>query len=131
MSKLLPVIERQHNSICVNEVIVHFVRYGSHIARVAWRTAKQRRRNTMAESEQQSFRDLLAFIGAALAPNADVDAAELEQRLQDAQPSFLNLLQHKANRTRACVHPVSERAFASQRRDKEHFLAGPTCLPAQ
>lgn len=41
-----------------------------------------------------SFRDLLTYIQGALASD-DVDAVDLEDRLQAAQPQFLTLLQHR------------------------------------
>lgn len=46
-------------------------------------------------AEDQSFRELLGFVDVALAPDADVSAAEVQGRLGDAMPDFLNLLQQK------------------------------------
>lgn len=46
-------------------------------------------------AEDQSFRELLAFVDAALAPDADADAADVQRRLQNAMPDFLNLLHQK------------------------------------
>ena len=46
-------------------------------------------------AEDQSFRELLGFVDAALAPDAEISAAEVQGRLGDAMPDFLNLLQQK------------------------------------
>lgn len=55
--------------------------------------------NSMAGD--QSFQELAAFLDAALAPDADVDAADVQRRLQNATPDFLNLLQQKVLRPRS------------------------------
>ena len=56
-------------------------------------------------AEDQSFQELLGFVDAALAPDADVSAAEVQGRLGDAMPDFLNLLQQKVLGRSADAHP--------------------------
>lgn len=66
-------------------------------------------------AEVQSFRELLAFVDAALAPDADVDVADAERRLQNAMPDLLNLLQQKVRRCRIpqkLRSPTSKRTHA-------------------
>ena len=56
-------------------------------------------------AEDQSFRELLALVDVALAPDAEVSAAEVQGRLGDAMPDFLNLLQQKVIGRCANAHP--------------------------
>lgn len=69
-------------------------------------------------AEDQSFRELLAFVDAALAPDSDVDVADAELRLQKAMPDFLNLLQQKVGPRRMPLNTCWRHAQGCNKRHR-------------